>query len=85
MATFAIQVTGEPLPAVQWQVSTDDGVTFSAIPGATAPAVTVGPVNPSQQWYRYRAVVESAAGSATSASAALVVGTASPTFSPPLR
>ena len=84
-ATFTVQTTGDPAPGVQWQVSTDDGVSFSALPGATSPTLTVRPVTPSQQWYRYRAVVESAAGSVTSASAALVVGTTSPRFSPPTR
>ena len=84
-ANFAIQATGDPAPAVQWQVSADDGVSFSAIPGATSQTLTVRAVSLSQQWYRYRAVVENAAGTATSASAALVVGAARPNFSPPSR
>ena len=84
-ANFAIQTTGDPAPAVQWQESADDGVSFSAIPGATSQTLTVRAVSVSQQWYRYRAVVESAAGTATSASAALVVGATRPNFSPPSR
>ena len=84
-ATFTVQTTGDPAPGVQWQLSTDDGISFSALPGATSPTLTVRPVTPGEQWYRYRAVVESAAGSVTSASAALVVGTTSPRFSPPTR
>ena len=84
-ASFTIQVTGDPAPTVQWQMSTDDGETFSVIPGATTQTLTVTPVTVGQQWYRYRAVVVSAAGSVTSASAALVVGTTSTRFSPPTR
>ena len=84
-AIFAIQATGNPPPAVQWQVSTDDGTTFVPVAGATLSTLTVNQVSPSEQWYRYRAVVSNVAGSVTSASAALIVGTASPVFSPPLR
>jgi hypothetical protein len=47
--------------------------------------LTVAPVVQDEQWYRYRAVVENASGSDTSASAALVVGDTAPEFSPPLR
>ena len=84
-ATFTVRTTGDPAPGVQWQLSTNDGISFSALPGATSPSLTVSPVTLSEQWYRFRAVVASAAGSVTSASAALVVGTTSPRFSPPTR
>ena len=84
-ATFIVQTTGDPPPGVQWQMSTDDGVSFSPLAGATSPTLTLEPVNQSQQWYRYRAVIENSAGSVVSASAALVVGAASPRFSPPTR
>src|SRR5207249_511626 len=35
-ATFTAAATGSPTPTVQWQVSTDGGVTFSNISGATS-------------------------------------------------
>ncbi len=84
-ATFFVQTTGDPAPDVQWQVSTDDGVSFSPLPGAPSHTLTVSPVTPGEQWYRYRAVIENAAGSVTSSSAALIVGTTRPRFSPPTR
>jgi hypothetical protein len=83
-ATFALLASGEPVPTVQWQKSTDEGRTFSNIADATSPTLTVMSVNSSEQWYRFRAVVANVAGSVTSASAALVVGAEAPAFSPPL-
>ncbi len=89
-ATFSIVASGDPTPTVQWQESTDGGATFSNISGASSPTMRVDSVRPSQQWYRYRAVVTNPAASDTSASdtsasAALIVGATSPTFSPPLN
>jgi hypothetical protein len=71
--TFAIGVTGDPA-TIQWEVSTDNGSTFSDIPGATSPALSVEPVIPTQLSYRYRAVISNPAGSDTSASARVVSG-----------
>ena len=72
-ATFAVVTMGAPTPAVQWQVSTDNGQLFDDIQGATSPELVVSPVGESQQGDRYRAVMTNAAGSDTSASARLVV------------
>jgi lysophospholipase L1-like esterase len=36
IATFSAAASGSPTPTVQWQVSTDAGVTYSPIPGATS-------------------------------------------------
>src|SRR5947207_1914997 len=38
--TFSAAASGSPAPTVQWQVSTDGGVTFNDIPGATSPTLT---------------------------------------------
>ena len=73
-ATFVIVASGDPAPSVQWQVSTNGGATFSDLPGATSQTLTLDPVIPAQQGDRYRAVVNNPAGSDTSASARLVVG-----------
>ncbi|MGO8827022.1 MAG: putative Ig domain-containing protein [Acidimicrobiales bacterium] len=73
-ATFAIGIAGDPAPTVQWQVSKDNGSTFSNIPGATSQALSVEPVGPTQLSYRYRAVISNLAGSDTSASARVVLG-----------
>jgi hypothetical protein len=73
-ATFVIEADGDPAPTVQWQVSTNNGATFSDLPGATSQKLALDAVIPAQQGDRYRAVVNNPAGSDTSASARLVVG-----------
>ena len=73
-ATFAAPATGSPTPTVQWQVSSDRGAHFNDIPGADADTLTLGAVSLTEQSDRYRAVFTNAAGSVTSASAKLIVG-----------
>lgn len=70
MVTFTAAASGSPTPTVQWQVSTDGGLTFTDIPGATSTSLTVT-VNPGRQ---YRAVFTSlCGGTATTTVAALNV------------
>src|SRR2546421_13054840 len=38
--TFSAAASGSPAPTVQWQVSTDGGITFNDIAGATSPTLT---------------------------------------------
>jgi hypothetical protein len=40
-ATFTAAASGTPAPTASWQQSTDGGVTFADIPGATAPSLSV--------------------------------------------
>jgi N-acetylneuraminic acid mutarotase len=70
--TFSVAVSGYPAPTVQWQRSTN-GTTYTNISGATGLAYTMSAVTPSQNGYRYRAVVTNSAGSATTTSATLTV------------
>src|SRR6185503_2543502 len=42
--TFTAAASGSPAPAVQWQVSTDGGITFNDIPGATSSSLTFSAV-----------------------------------------
>src|SRR5207253_9061637 len=42
--TFSAAASGSPAPTVQWQVSTDGGVTFNDIAGATSPTLTFSAV-----------------------------------------
>jgi uncharacterized repeat protein (TIGR01451 family) len=72
--TFTAAASGVPAPAVQWQVSTDGGVNFTNIAGATSTALTFT-ANASQNGNRYHAVFTNIAGSATSTAAALTVNT----------
>ena len=50
-----------PVPNVQWQVSTDQGANFTDIAGATGVALSFG-VTPSQNDNRYRAVFSNGSG-----------------------
>ncbi|MHB1425709.1 MAG: hypothetical protein ACYC3I_21280 [Gemmataceae bacterium] len=67
-------------PTVQWQVSTDDGNTWSSISGATSSTLTFSDVQSSQNGNEYRAVFTNSAGSAATAAAILGVATGSTTL-----
>jgi hypothetical protein len=73
-ATFTVVAAGTPSPTYQWQVSIDNGVTFSDITGATVNSYTTPPTVITDSGKRYRVVVSNAAGSATSDAATLTVG-----------
>jgi alpha-tubulin suppressor-like RCC1 family protein len=72
-ATFEATATGFPTPTVQWEVSTDGGVAWSAIAGATASKLTITSAQFSENGNQYRAVFTNAAASATSNAATLTV------------
>lgn len=63
---------------MQWQVSTDTGLTWSNITGQTATTVTLTPTALSLNAHQYRAVCTNLAGAAPSSAATLTV-TAPPT------
>ncbi len=61
-ATGTVQAgPSNPVPNVQWQVSTDQGANFTDIAGATGVALSFG-VTPSQNDNRYRAVFSNGSG-----------------------
>jgi hypothetical protein len=70
--TFTAAATGYPAPTVQWQVSTDGGLTFTDLAGATDNRLTFT-AQLSQNGYKYRAVFTSSAGTATTPAAKLTV------------
>jgi hypothetical protein len=72
-ASFTAAATGNPAPTVQWQVSTDGGVTFTNISGASSPTLTLTGVTASQNRYKYRAVFTNALGSTTTTAAVLTI------------
>jgi len=74
-ATFTAAATGSPTPTVQWQVSTDGGVTFNNVSGATSTTLSFTTAS-SQNGYQYRAVFTNAAGTATTTAATLTVNPA---------
>ena len=71
-ATFSAAASGNPTPTVLWQLSTDNGATFSTITGATGTALNVV-TNNTMNGYRYRAVFSNSAGTATTTVAVLTV------------
>jgi len=76
-ATFTAAATGSPTPTVQWQVSTDGGVTFSNVSGATSTTLSFT-TSLSQNGNRYRAVFTNTAGTATTTAATLTVNATPP-------
>jgi hypothetical protein len=65
--------SGVPTPSVQWQVSTDNGATWSSVAGANAATYSFTAMA-SENGNRYEAVFTNGSGSATSAAARLAVG-----------
>src|SRR5262249_27020892 len=70
--TFTASAGGSPTPGLQWQVSTNGGVTFTSIPGATAANYTFI-VTLSDSGKQYRAWFTNSCGSDASSPAALTV------------
>ncbi len=72
--TFSVSATGGPL-TYQWQVTTDGGVNWTNIAGATSATYTVTNVTTAMHNYRYRAVITAApcVGSTTTTAATLTV------------
>ena len=64
-ATFTAAASGNPAPTVQWQVSTDGGVTFTDVAGATSGTLTFTTAA-GQSGNQYQAVFTNSAGTATS-------------------
>ena len=70
--TFTAAATGTPKPAVQWQVSSNNGSTFSKIAGATSTSYTLTAAA-SQSGYEYRAVFSNSLSTVDSTAATLKV------------
>jgi uncharacterized repeat protein (TIGR02543 family) len=74
-ATFTADASGTPEPTVQWQVSKDNGTTWTDITGATSKTLEIQP-DVSMNGYQYRAVFTNDKGTATSNAATLTVNKA---------
>jgi alpha-tubulin suppressor-like RCC1 family protein len=72
-AVFEATASGLPAPSVQWELSTNDGSTWSPVPGATSDQLTVADVTTPEDGHEYRAVFENLAGKVTSNAATLAV------------
>ena len=72
-AVFEATGSGFPAPTVQWEVSSNAGGTWSAVPGATADLLSVANTKSSENGDEYRAAFTNAAGTARSSAATLTV------------
>ena len=70
--SFTAAAGGTPAPTVQWQVSSNGGVTFTNVPGATS-ATYPHTAALSENGYQYRAVFTNPCGTATTSAATLAV------------
>ena len=61
-ATFTAAASGFPVPTVQWQVSTDGGVTFSPVSGATSDTLTITSATVAENGNEYEAVFTNGTG-----------------------
>ena len=71
-ATFTAAATSTPAPTVQWQVSTNGGISFNNIPGATSPTLSFT-ASFSENGYQYWAIFTNGATSDTTTKATLTV------------
>ena len=76
---FTTAAIGYPIPTVQWQVSSDNGETFTDLAGATSSAFSFT-AQLTERGNLYRAVYTAGADTATTDAGRLTVGTA-PAFS----
>ncbi len=72
-ANFSAQASGTPTPAVQWQVSTDGGKTFSNVSGGTSPTLTLTNIGASLNGNEYRATFTNSRASVTTNTVTLTV------------
>ncbi|HVC68684.1 MAG TPA: hypothetical protein VNC61_00325 [Acidimicrobiales bacterium] len=71
-ATFTVAAIGSPAPTIQWQVSTDGGLTYSPIPWANSDTYSVTATAP-ERGEEFEAVISSALTTVTTAPATLNV------------
>ena len=70
--SFSAAATGDPIPTVQWQISEDEGATYSDILDANSTTLNLTPLG-KYNGSLYRAVFTNLAGSATTLAATLSV------------
>ena len=73
-ATFTVAASGTPVPTLQWQESTDNGVIWANIAGATTAGYTTPATAITDNGKQFRAVASNSAGMANSNAAVLTVG-----------
>ena len=76
--TLVSTATGTPAPSTSWEMSTDGGVTWITVSGATGSTLTLTDITPGQNGTLYRYVATNSVGSTTSPPAMISVAAASP-------
>jgi hypothetical protein len=71
--SFVATATGTPAPSVQWQVSTDGGLSFDDLGGETSPTLTFTPTA-ADNGKQYHAVFTNPCGTETTRAATLTTG-----------
>ena len=73
--SFSAEVAGSPAPALQWERSTDGGLSWEDIPGATGLSISGSDVDRTMSQYRYRLILrqEACVGELRSRDARIVV------------
>jgi hypothetical protein len=71
-ASFSAAAAGDPTPTVQWQLSTDDGTTWSNLTGATQTTLTFA-TTATMNGYEYRAVFTNVLGATDTTAARLTI------------
>ncbi|HWQ32720.1 MAG TPA: MBG domain-containing protein, partial [Blastocatellia bacterium] len=81
-ATLHLTATadGSPTPEVRWQLSTDGGLNFNGINGATGTSLTLANVTLAMSGYKYRAIFSNDCGITYSAISTLTVSPAATTI-----
>ena len=72
-ATFSASATGTPAPTVAWEISADDGATWSTVDGATDSVYTTPALGLVDSGKQFRAVFSNTAGTIITAAATLTV------------
>lgn len=71
--TLSVTATGTPTPRYQWQVSVDNGATFTNINNAVYATLILSPQSLAEDGRQFRVVVSNSAGSITSRAATMSV------------
>ena len=72
-ATFTATASGVPAPTVQWQMSTNAGLNWTVISGATSDTLTVSHATLGESGYEYQAIFTNSVAKTTSNAATLTV------------
>ena len=72
-ASFSAAPSGNPFPSVQWEVSTDGGFTFTAIPGANATTYSLPSATLGESGEEFKALFTNVTGQVTNQVATLPV------------